>query len=711
MRWEAELTDDLSSTEMALKLEERLRDKVREVFPTKSVRLSSEDKPFFSRELKKLDRYVKKEYKQKGKSTKYIKLKTVYDQKYKKAAAHYLNGCVEDMMVEAPGKAYRALKKLGARPGDCGEEAGFTLTSHVEQNLTPQQSVESMADYFSAISQQYAPLNLQNLPESVKTVIEAPINTCDIPIIEAWEVWETMKKGKKTKSSVPGELPARLRHEFGPELAGPASIIFNKIASSGEWPEQWKEGWAVPLKKVDAPTDESEIRLIEITSYLSLQMEKIVLKWLHGFISDKLDRDQFGGAKGHSVAHYLIEIMNFVLYNQDLSQPVATMLTAIDIHKGFNKVEHNKIITILAEDMKVPNWLLRIISGYLSSRKLTIRYRKQRSTSRQMPGGTAAGTVLGLNFFLILFNRAGPAASNISIGKQITQPIKKRKPIDRKKVKWVDDVTLCNSVNLKTALVPEDRAVPRPRPYHARTEQRLPRETNAMQSELDALCNYTDGHLMAISKKKTKTMLCNSRTKWDFIPELKLQDDDIEVVQEMKIVGFVMRSDMRTSSNTEYLVKKAFKRMWLIRRLKGLGANKGQLVDALQKQVLSVLWLGAPAWYCQTTEQERKDIDRVAKVGLRIIFGEAYCGFENCLLSAKMLRPTEQLAKMTSRFAAKNVSHNKFSQWFEPATRKTINTRSTKNIQKYKSVPARTARYAKSPIPYMTQMLNKQTNK
>ena len=206
-------------------------------------------------------------------------------------------------------------------------------------------------------------------------------------------------------------------------------------------------------------------------------------------------------------------------------------------------------------------------------------------------------------------------------------------------------------------------------------------------------------------------MLCNSRTKWDFIPELKLQDDDIEVVQEMKIVGFVMRSDMRTSSNTEYLIKKAYKRMWLIRRLKGLGANKGQLVDALQKQVLSVLWLGAPAWYCQTTEQERKDIDRVAKVGLRIIFGEAYCGFENCLLSAKMLRPTEQLANMTSRFAAKNASHNKFSQWFEPAARKTINTRSIKNIQRYKSVPARTARYAKSPIPYMTQMLNKQTNK
>ena len=185
VRWDGELTDDLSSTEMALMLEERLRDKVNTVFPTKSVRLSNEDKPFFTAELKKLDKYVKKQYKLKGKTAKYLKLKTAYDKKYKKAAAQYLNGCVEDMMLEAPGKAYRAIKRLGARPGDCGEEAGFTLASHVELNLTPQQSVERMADYFSAISQQYDPLSVQNLPESVKTVMEAPINTCDIPHIEA----------------------------------------------------------------------------------------------------------------------------------------------------------------------------------------------------------------------------------------------------------------------------------------------------------------------------------------------------------------------------------------------------------------------------------------------------------------------------------------------------------------------------------------------
>ena len=146
--------------------------------------------------------------------------------------------------------------------------------------------------------------------------------------------------------------------------------------------------------------------------------------------------------------------------------------------------------------------------------------------------------------------------------------------------------------------------------------------------------------------------------------------------------------------------------MWLVRRLKSLGASTSQLIDALQKQVLSVLWLGAPAWFCQLTEQERKDIDRVAKVGLRIIFGEFYCGFENGLQAAKMKKPTEQLARMTDRFAVKSSRNSKFSKWFQPAVKKTFKTRSSKNCQMYEKVPARTAKYGQSPIPYLTNIIN-----
>ena len=395
--------------------------------------------------------------------------------------------------------------------------------------------------------------------------------------------------------------------------------------------------------------------------------------------------------------------------NQDFSEPLSTILTAVDIHKGFNKVDHIKTITILSDTMKVPGWLTRIVASYLSSRTLKIRYQKATSSSRDMPGGLGAGTILGLNLFLILFNGAGPAANNLGIGQQISQPINKRQPMQECKVKWIDDVTLAAALDLKTALVPEDRPVARPLPYHARTEHRLPLDCNPMQDMLTELSIYTNSHKMAINRKKTKAMLCNSRRKWDFIPELSFEGgENVEIVDELKVVGFILRSDMKTCSNTAYLTTKAYKRMWLIRRLKYLRASTTQLIDSLQKQVLSVLWLGAPAWYCLLTLSEKHDIDRVAKVGLKIIYGNLYQGFENALCISGIRKPTLQLEKMTEQFAKKSSKHNKFSKWFAPVPEQRVNTRWNKH-QTYVHISARTDRFKQSPIPQLTDILNKHT--
>ena len=151
---------------------------------------------------------------------------------------------------------------------------------------------------------------------------------------------------------------------------------------------------------------------------------------------------------------------------------------------------------------------------------------------------------------------------------------------------------------------------------------------------------------------------------------------------------------------------KAYKRLWLIRRLKSLGATTEQLLDTLEKQVLSVLWLGAPAWYCQVTQAEKTSLDRVEKLALKIILGQHYDGFQNSVQHCKITKPTERLEKMTKRFAIKSAQHPKFSTWFQPLSIN-INTRRKKN--KYYQIKARTQRYAKSPIPHLTRILNSET--
>ena len=483
-----------------------LSDKMEEVFPQKQCRVSNQDVGFITAELKKIQMYMKREYKIREKSTKYKEMKEKYDFKFKKAAECQLNKLVEDMMEEQPGKAYSAMKKMGARPGDCENRGDFTIASHQNENLDIKESTNRILKYFSSISQKFGPLNIEKLPLDVQRKLNEEVNSCDIPAIQPYQIYEKMKGCKKTKSAVPGELPARLRQVFDVELSEPAAILFNNIAQSGCWPQSWKNEYGTVLKKADNPQDESMLRIISITHQISTLMERFVIDWLLSYIGEQLDRDQFGGQKGHSIAHYIIEIINFVSYNQDLSKPQATLLAGVDISKGFNNIDHCKLVTLFSS-MNVPSWLLKIVVSYLSGRTLTLRHRGHTSDTEPMPGGTAAGTPLGLFCFLVLFNKAGPAHGNTTIGQQITAPRRRRKPMRKKKVKWVDDMSLMASLHLPTALVPDTRPVPRPVPYRSRLGLRLPRESNTLQDELDSLEVFTQQNLMSCNLQKTKIFI------------------------------------------------------------------------------------------------------------------------------------------------------------------------------------------------------------
>jgi hypothetical protein len=62
-------------------------------------------------------------------------------------------------MEDDPGKAYKNLKKLGAQPGDCLEENSFILQSHLDANLSAEESIERIAQHFARISQEFPPWN------------------------------------------------------------------------------------------------------------------------------------------------------------------------------------------------------------------------------------------------------------------------------------------------------------------------------------------------------------------------------------------------------------------------------------------------------------------------------------------------------------------------------------------------------------------------
>ena len=700
--WEG-VEGDLPPSQQTEIFESIIQEKLNQFCPEKTVRISSQDKPWITSELKKIDRLKNREYTKKGKTLKYKELAKKFKNKYNIEASKYLRKNMDELMESRPGQAYSILKKMGSQPGDCIDSNTFTLPGHESDNLSEEQSAERIADYFAQISQEFPPLDTSLLPPRVQCNLESESAP---PTIDEYDVYQKIKSAKKNKSGVPGDLPRVIVQDFAPELATPVRHIISNIVQSGQWPAQWKQEWVTAIGKIPIPETEDDLRPISLTPFFSKVTEHFVVMWLLGYIGNKIDFRQYGGIKGNSITHYLIEFLNFILLNQDSTDQTAILACMVDFAKAFNRQNHNILITKLS-DMGVPSWLLKVVMAFLSDRRMVVRYKGKLSSLKYLPGGGPQGTLLGLLLFLVLINDAGFEGQTNNAGELLTSK-RNMKVVNNIHLKYVDDMTLAEAIDLSDKLVHvpiSDRTLPDM--YHARTGHVLPAQNSQVYRQLLKTEEYAQENDMRINYNKTKVMVFNPCWSVDFMPELEFGADQLELVEEMRLLGVIIQSDMKWTSNTESIVKRASNKLWVVRRLKVLGAQTYELVDMFVKQCRSILELAVPAWHGAITVVERQDIERVQKVGLHIILGDQYENYGNALKLTNLETLEARRHKLCLKFGKKAEKNEKHKNWFKLKPK--VNTR--QGAEKYWNAVARTNRLKKSPISHITSLLNQHYQK
>ena len=201
-------------------------------------------------------------------------------------------------------------------------------------------------------------------------------------------------------------------------------------------------------------------------------------------------------------------------------------------------------------------------------------------------------------------------------------------------------------------------------------------------------------------------MLFNTSRINDFTPTISINGTELEVVDEMKLLGVMITNDVKWSKNTEYITKKGFRWLWMMRRLKRVGASRADLLDTYIKQVWSVLELAVPVWHPALTVYVVGQIEWVQKSALAIILGRNYGSNRNALEILEMDTLEERRKSLCLKFALKASMHPTFKNWFKES--KVSKPRESSNVPKEKYIQpyTRTGRFENSPIPYLTKLLN-----
>ena len=170
----------------------------------------------------------------------------------------------------------------------------------------------------------------------------------------------------------------------------------------------------------------------------------------------------------------------------------------------------------------------------------------------------------------------------------------------------------------------------------------------------------------------------------------------------MKNLGIIVQNNLKWNSNTANLCKKAYKNLWVIRRMKNLGLSTETLLEYYKKEIRVHLELAVPVWHSGLTIKLSADIERVQRIAVGIMLGSIPYTHACELLGLEPLS-TRRIG-LCKRFAFKTSRNSRHSDLFQL---KSGQQNLRKSKKQYREHICRKSRFYKSPLPFLTRLLNK----
>jgi hypothetical protein len=209
---------------------------------------------------------------------------------------------------------------------------------------------------------------------------------------------------------------------------------------------------------------------------------------------------------------------------------------------------------------------------------------------------------------------------------------------------------------------------------------------------------------MIISGKKTKTMIFNFTNSYQFQTRLKLNNQNIETVDQIKILGTVITNSLSWNENCSMIIKKVNARMQLLRKVWSFGSSLEEMVNLWKTYCLCILEQSCAVWSSGLTVENEEDLERTQKTFCKLVLEDKYKSYIEALNTLNLETLKTRRQKLVLRFTKQSLADGKLRDLFPIRTKQ--HTMTTRRNEKYKVFKAHTERYRNSPIITMQRLMN-----
>ena len=199
-------------------------------------------------------------------------------------------------------------------------------------------------------------------------------------------------------------------------------------------------------------------------------------------------------------------------------------------------------------------------------------------------------------------------------------------------------------------------------------------------------------------------MIFNFTDNHQFTTRLQLKGENVEIVEQMKILGTIVNTQLSWDDNCSMIIKKVNARMQLLRSVLSFGASTEEMVHLWTVFCRSVLEQSCVVWHSTLTEENGQDLERCQKSFAKLILREKYVSYESSLILLNLDSLEDRRKILTLKFAKAGIKYEKLNDLLQLNVKN--HNMKTRGNEKYDVTFANTGRLKNSSIIMMQNMLN-----